>query len=153
MNIIIDSAEKMPWSFEIYPCTVERGNLQTGDYTLKGYENLLAVERKRNTGEISINLGLKWRTFHEEFERMSEFKYKYLICEFSLDDLIAFPDRSGIPKKTWPKIRTNGRFLISKLTKECDKYGIELLFCGNRQEAITTTMGIFREVIHEETKS
>lgn len=153
MNIIIDTAEKLPWNFDIYDCQVEKGNLNTGDYTLRGYENILSIERKRTTGEISINLGLKWRTFNEEFERMADFKYKYLICEFSLDDLIKFPENSGIPKKAWSKLRTNGKFLISKLTKMCDKYGIELLFCGNRDTAISTAMGIFREVIHEETKS
>lgn len=148
MIILSDSSEKMPWDFGIYSqCTgQERVNLATGDYTIKGYEHLLCIERKRNTGEISLNLGVKWKQFYAEFERMKDFKHKYLICEFPFDDMLIFPKNSSIPKQHWPKLRVSGKFLASRLTKTCEEFGVELIFCANREEAQSIAISIFKEV-------
>ena len=148
MIILSDTSEKMPWDFSIYAhCTgQERANLNTGDYTLKGFEHLLCIERKRNTGEIAINLGSKFKQFNAEFERMGSFQHKYLICEFPFDDLLVFPERSGIPKKSWSKLRINGKFLASRLTKLCEEVGVELIFCSDREEAQRMALSIFKEV-------
>ncbi len=31
MHVIVDSREQIPFTFEGYPCEVERGTLETGD--------------------------------------------------------------------------------------------------------------------------
>jgi hypothetical protein len=153
MIILQDTAEKLPWNFNIYTnCSQEKYNLTTGDYTVRGCEHLLAIERKRSTGEIAINLGQKWKQFESEFKRMEPFPHKYLICEFPFDDLIKFPENSGIPKKAWGKIRMNGKFLTSRLMRECDKYGIEIIFCNNKNEAQSAAYSIFKEV-YEKNRS
>lgn len=148
MIILSDSSEKMPWDFSFYhQCEAqEEANLNTGDYTIKGMEHLLVIERKRNAGEISINLGQKWKPFLKEFQRMAEFPHKYLICEFPFEDLLNFPVNSGIPKYLWSKIRVTGKFLASRLTKTCEEYGVELIFAANREEAQSIAMNIFKEV-------
>jgi hypothetical protein len=148
MIILSDNSEKMPWDFSFYShCTgQEEVNLNTGDYTLKGFEEILVIERKRNSGEIAINLGQKWKAFLKEFQRMEVFTHKYLICEFPFDDLLKFPVNSGIPKHLWSKIRINGKFLASRLTKTCEEYGVELIFTSGREEAQSIAMNIFQEV-------
>jgi len=149
LTIIQDTREQRGWNFDIYECEVVKGTLHTGDYTVKGFESKLVVERKATTAEISINLGSKWKQFSAELERMKEFEKRFLLCEFSLDDLLRFPEGSGIPKNKLKFIRMSGKFLVSRLTKFCDQNGIELLFCGNKAEATKTAMGIFRETYEE----
>ncbi len=152
MHIIKDTREKRGWEFDLYD-DVESVTIDTlwpGDYTLKGYEDLFVVERKATTGELSMNLGKKKVQFEKELQAMSELKYKYIICEFSLEDLETFPKNSGIPKKFWRKVRTTGRYLQSTLFKWSDKYEIELHLCGNRFNACEKSIEIFQEVIEFE---
>ena len=52
MKIIIDTREQTPWSFPD-GVLIERGTLATGDYTLAGLENIVAVERKSLADFIS----------------------------------------------------------------------------------------------------
>ena len=44
-TIIIDSREQTPWDFTNGP-ECERGTLSTGDYSIKGLEDFIAIERK-----------------------------------------------------------------------------------------------------------
>lgn len=153
MIILQDTAEKLPWDFGIYGnVSQEKYNLNTGDYTVRGCEHLLAIERKRSTGEIATNLGIKWRQFHDELKRMKEFPHKYLICEFPFENLLSFPKNSGIPEKHWKKIRMNGKFLVSRLMKACDEYGIEVIFCNSKNEAQSAAYSIFKEVYEEKNR-
>jgi len=46
MKIIQDTREQKGWDFSSYNCSVVTGSLMTGDYTLQGLENLVAIERK-----------------------------------------------------------------------------------------------------------
>ena len=149
-SIIIDSKEKQPWNFSIYGFNQEVQHLATGDYVIKGLEDILVIERKKTTGEISLNLGKKSKQFKSEMERMQDFKYRYLICEFTSDDLAVFPTNSGIPKRYWRKLRMNGLFMMSRLSEWCEKYDIELIFCKDRQEAEEKAVEIIKKVLHEE---
>ena len=52
-TIIIDTREQQPWTFEHY--TTANRKLDTGDYSVEGLENLLAIERKKSINEIANN--------------------------------------------------------------------------------------------------
>ena len=60
-TVIQDTREKEGWYFSEYDkCSgMESGTLKTGDYTLRGFEELVCIERKASTSEISQNLGKK----------------------------------------------------------------------------------------------
>jgi len=115
--ILKDTREKQGWDFESSEkCEAQIDiGLKTGDYTLEGLETSLCIERKASTGELAMNLGKKRKTFEAEIERMSHFRWAYIICEFSIDDLMMFPERSGIPQSKWRFIRMNGKFMWRKL--------------------------------------
>ena len=49
MNIIIDTREQNPYTFEKYNVTIERAVLPVGDYSLPGFEDHVAIERKHLT--------------------------------------------------------------------------------------------------------
>lgn len=147
MIILQDSHEKMPWSFEMYrACSgQEVSTLKTGDYTIKDTGNLIVVERKRNSGELAINLGKKYQNFRKEFERMQEFRFRHLVCEFPMTDLSIFPVKSGIPKNRWPYLRINGKYIYAQLLHLCEEFGVEYHFCDDRFAAETKAMELLVE--------
>jgi hypothetical protein len=105
-------------------------SLDTGDYTIRGLEDIFIIERKFSTGEFSGNLPAK--RFERELQRMEKFKHKFIICEFLLEDLFQFPYNSGIPNKIWPKLRVHSGFLLKKLIElEC-QFGCKFIFAGTR---------------------
>lgn len=132
--ILEDTREQIPWSFEIYGFEQERHKLQTGDYIIKD-SNYFVFERKRSSGELAINLGSKWKQFHEELKRMQDYVVPYIICEFPLEYLDTFPVNSGIPKYKWQYMKMNPFFLKKRLFESCEKYGIQVLFFNSSQEA------------------
>ena len=105
------------------------------------------IERKASTGELALNLGKKKKQFEAELERMSKFKYAYVICEFSEDALMQFPVGSTIPKRRWRYLRMNGKFMRKKLYDYEEKYNIEVIFTENKQFAEKEAMRIFFEVL------
>lgn len=128
--ILVDTREKNPYVFDEETLTVK---LDTGDYTLKGYEGLLAVDRKASVSELAHNL-IEPR-FKAELERLSQIKHSYLLLEFSLEDVVRYPVGSDIPKRRWRFIRIKPSFILSALSKITIKYGVHVILAGNRSNA------------------
>ncbi len=154
MIIIKDTREQDGWNFGIYNIDVELQGLKEGDYTTKEVLNLesctntkiLRIERKNTTGELSNNVGRYFKRFDREMEKMSHYEHSYLICEFSIDDIFDFPERSGIPEKLWSGLRMNGKIIYSKLKQLEDKYGFQIIYAGCRQSAEDEALEIFKEI-------
>ena len=92
-TVIKDTREQEGWFFTSYDrCEgMEVNTLHTGDYTLKGFEDVVCVERKASVSEIATNLGKKKKAFYNEMERMRDFNFRYLLLEFSALDVIDYP--------------------------------------------------------------
>jgi ERCC4-type nuclease len=146
MIIIQDTREQIPWDFTFFGADQKVKKLDTGDYSLEGLEDKFCIERKMSTGEIAINLGSKNKTFVKELDRMMEFEYKFLICEFSIKTLLSFPVFSGIPKDKLKFVRMNANYLVSLLGKYEDKYGLEVIYCNDKNEATNIAYDIMKEV-------
>ncbi len=146
MHIIQDTRERDPWNFIPYGCNQTICKLEEGDYTIKGYEHLLRVERKRNTGELAINLGKKKKQFFAELKRLQKYQFKYIVCEFDLHDIFSFPENSGIPRHEWSKLRITSNYIsacIDKIVTDCD---IQFLFCRNKSDAERKFIEIYNEI-------
>jgi len=91
-KIIRDSREKdgMGWNFRASAnCSgMEIEKLNVGDYTVKGLENILMIERK-TLGDLWNTLGNvdNYKRFLREMERAKDHKVKYLIIEATLGDV------------------------------------------------------------------
>ena len=146
--ILRDTREKNGWDFSSYErCkTVKSRGLKTGDYTAAGLEKSLVIERKASTGEIAMNLGQKKNAFEAEMARMSDFRWAYIVCEFSIDDIMSFPENSGIPRKKWKYMRMNGKFIWRRIRELEENFGVAFLFCNNKEDAESRAMRIFDEV-------
>lgn len=148
LNIIVDTREQQPWVFPDH--TVAVSKLDTGDYSLHGFEHLLCIERKKSSGEFANNIVEK--RYDDWTRRMSFFKYKFLLFEFTLDDIYTFPQNSGIPKYMWDKTRISSKFIIKKITELQIYHDIHVLFCGSQQSAQKIAEAIMYKVYTNENR-
>jgi len=130
--VIRDTREQTGWQFTAGKTCLgtKAGTLKTGDYTVEGYENLLSIERKGSVQEFAQNL--MDDRFFREMERMKEYKYAYLILEFTAEDLFNYPESANIPSAAKARIRTNGNFLMSKTIHLQNNYPIKVFFAGRK---------------------
>lgn len=150
-TVVRDTREKDAfgyWFPEDDQCdgTIEK-KLDTGDYSLLGYENLICIERKRTTGELAGNV--TEARFERELERMASFKYRFVVCEFSLEDVRYFPQGSGIPKDKWPKLRVTAKFLMRRIV-DIQMANIGVVFLGSEMYCRNYVGYVLRRVFEKE---
>lgn len=147
-TVIKDTREQEGWFFAPYDkCEgMEIGTMHTGDYTLKGYEDVVCVERKASVSEIAMNLGRKKKPFQEEIERMKDFHFSFLILEFSMDDVLKYPEGSKVPRAARSKVKVTGKYLLKCLMEFEIWYNTKIIFCGNKQNAFLVTNSIFKRL-------
>ena len=131
-TVIRDTREKegFGWEFgpnEIFATTLIK-KLDSGDYSLLGYEREISIERKKNTGELAKNIFEP--RFEKELVRLQEYKHSYIVCEFTYNDLLTFPVNSGIPKNLWWKVKMSSKFLHSTVSRYMLQYNTQIIFAG-----------------------
>jgi ERCC4-type nuclease len=150
MIIIRDTREKVGyWEFDFHGYEMLIQKIETGDYTVLGFEDSICIERKKSTSEIAINIGKDKKRFEAELERMKLFKHKYLILEFSVADLLKFPLCSGLSKEQQKKVRVRPAFLLKRLNEYEIDYGIQIIFACNKQNAMEVALDIMKEAVNE----
>ena len=95
MKIIIDTREQNPFDFIRCGCETQRGTLHTGDYSIAGFENVVAVERKTLTDLIGCLTDGRER-FEAELARMREFESCAVVVESPFRNLAKGKYRSGM---------------------------------------------------------
>jgi len=141
-TIIIDTREQIPWEFKYHQTSKKK--LDTGDYAIEGLETILAIERKKSVAEIANNISEK--RFIDVLERLSKIPYKFILLEFSLDDVYNFPIGSDIPKKLWSKLKISSKYLLKYLTEIQLNYGIHVIYCGDKTNAEKMAESIMKRV-------
>lgn len=169
-TVIKDTREQDGWFFSEYDrCEgMEVGTLHTGDYTLKGFEDVVCVERKASVSEIATNLGKKKKAFYNEMERMKDFHFRYMLLEFSASDVIDYPlsllsdeeqklyeshkagEVSRLPDfkrfKIVEQTRITGKYLVKSLMEISIRYDINVIFCDNKNNAFLICNSIFKRL-------
>lgn len=147
MIILQDTREKQPWSFRSYEqCTAQKiSHLSEGDYTLEEYPFLINIERKKSVTELANNLGRKYTQFKNEMDKLQQYRFRYVLCEFSHEQMIVYPAGAKLPKWLSRKIRMSGKFLEHRVNELIDKYGIEFVFCGDRFSAQEKAIELLEE--------
>lgn len=150
-KVIVDTREQQPWEFE--RTAVANRKLDTGDYSVEGYENLLCIERKKSVSEIANNITES--RFKDVISRMSQYKYSFLICEFDLEDIYRYPIGSNVPKRMWDKIKITSGFIMKNLLEIQLKHNIHVVFCGDPSNATKMALSLMKKVFeleyHEQT--
>ncbi len=125
-------------------------NLYTGDYSIAGAyeEKHFVIERKGSAAELAGNLTNeeKWDDFRQELERLEDFRWPYVLCEFSLAQLAAFPHGSAIPRSRWKTMRIRGPYLLRLVCEIEMKYKTRFHFCGSADAAHDMALCLFKRV-------
>jgi len=91
--LIQDSREQKPL-FKLSKWVVEKG-LKTGDYSIKGFENIVTIERK-SISDLLGTLGQGRDRFENELDRMRDYKFRGLLIEGSENGLYKYSGWSGL---------------------------------------------------------
>ncbi len=128
-----DTREQKGWTFHPHnpECRPPRckgmvtQTLKTGDYSLVGYTDILAIERKADFSELWGNYNSKKRpAFEAEMERMSKMKYAYIIIESLLT-----PDIMELSPPQFTK-GVPGKSMIRWLMFLSAKYNVQIIPAG-----------------------
>lgn len=150
-NILVDTREQQPWDLQSAQIdkTISH-KLDTGDYTIEGFENILCIERKKSVAEIAGNLTSQ--RFERELERMSVYPYAFLILEFGISDILSYPVGSSIPPSKWKRIRIRGKYIMSELAKLSITYDVHVWYCNNTKQAELAATHIMKQVYYAENE-
>lgn len=121
--IVVDSREQLPLTFSQAP-TVRKG-LATGDYSLAGYENRVAIERKSKS-DLYGSLGHGRERFEREVQRLAEMEFGALVIEADLPDLLEAPAHCP---------RMNPRAVVASVLGWSVKYRLPVFFACDRRHA------------------
>lgn len=88
ITIIVDTREQTPFAFEEWGFNTEVGTLKTGDYTVKGLESQVVVERK-SLADLLGCIGKGRQRFERELTRMKEFKSRAVVVSASEKEIEA----------------------------------------------------------------
>lgn len=121
VTIICDQREQLPW--DLSPMKSELGTLATADYSVKGLEHAIAVERKSLDDFLGC-VGQGRERFDRECQRLLAYQTRAIIVEASWDELCRGEWRSKITPQA-----AQGSAL------GWIAMGIPLLFAGSRNHA------------------
>ena len=140
--IVIDTRERQPWAFtvEIDNAVSTRGTLATGDYSVRGYETRICVERKSLIDWVSTIVNHHDR-FHKELIRMKDYDRSFIIIECTLKDIAERKyEVSGVRRNIDPSTIRNMSIGIML------KYPwVQVIFADDRYEGKCACLTILRQ--------
>lgn len=139
MKIVIDSREQLPLDFKtsthIEGVVIKK--LEAGDYSILGYEDKIAIERK-SANDLFGTLGKGHKRFNRELARAKGYDYFGIIIEDSFTDI----KYKNFENSFYSKMPG---FVITKMCMTMKlKYGVDFIFCKDRQEA----KDMIREILY-----
>lgn len=117
--IVADTREQEPYSFSL---PVIRSKLDAGDYSLKGHEQEVAVERKSMADFVATVIRGRDR-FRAELKRLQSYQGACVVVEGNLRDVLD----GRFPGGTHPNAIFGAALSIIV------DYGIPVFFCSDRQ--------------------
>ncbi|MFN8179287.1 MAG: hypothetical protein U0167_15250 [bacterium] len=114
----------MPYAFE--GAVVK--TLAAGDYSIVGFEDRVAVERKSKADAYSTLGGARER-FRREMERLARLDFAAIVIESSLPEFLEPP----------PFSQLHPHAAIATLLGWSVRYGVHVLFAGDREHAQAAT--------------
>jgi len=143
MKITRDSREQMPYLFDHprYAATVAVGALQTGDYSLAGLEDRLAVERK-SLPDLVACLGRERERFERELQRAAALDAFCVIVESTWADLA----QGNFQSQLHPHAACQSVLAFSA------RYRIPFLFTGSREAGEYAAWGFLRQYLETARK-
>ena len=113
--------------------TVTRRALPAGDYSLDGWEDQVAVERKTLEDLVSTVIRSRKR-FHKELERLAGYRAACIVVEANLADILTEQYRSG----------AHPNAVLGSVLSIVVDFRVPVFFCSDRQGARAFVEGYLR---------
>ena len=138
MQVIVDSREQLPFTFshERYDVQIQQGTLAVGDYSLRGLEDKVAVERK-SLPDLVQCLGRERERFERELQRGAALDAFAVVVEGSWSDLANGNFRSQF----------NPHAACQSVLAFMARYRLPFLFAGSRPAAEYSVWGFLRQYL------
>jgi ERCC4-type nuclease len=144
MKIIQDAREQIPYAFEhsrYAGVVVEEGSLPTGDYSLQGLENHVAVERK-SLDDLIACLSQGRERFERELIRAQGLEAFLVVVEAHFVDLARGEYRS----------RMDGHAAAQSVLAFMARYRVPFFFAGSRAAAEYATFSFLKQYLQNAQK-
>jgi len=139
MRILIDTREQQPFSFTRYEVATEPATLPVGDYSLPGFEDRAAIERKSLEDLISCLMGSNRDRFERELYRGRHYDLFAVVVEATLADVLQGHYRSGM--KAHAALQSVIAFQV--------RYRVPFVWAGNRKSAEYITYSLLSKYLRE----
>ena len=138
MMILVDAREQRPFNFEHerYDVQIQPWTLTVGDYSLRGLEDKVAVERK-SLPDLVQCLGRERERFERELQRGAALDAFAVVVEGSWSDLANGNFRSQF----------NPHAACQSVLAFMSRYRLPVLFAGSRPAAEYVTWGFLRQYL------
>ena len=123
MIVLIDTREKLPFQFD-KDVNIVKTKLEVGDYSLKGLEHLVAVERKSLDDFVGSIIHNKLRFKHNLID-LSRMDHKAIVVEASLRDVFMHRYKS----------KTHNQVVFGMVAAITGKWRIPVFFWENHAYA------------------
>lgn len=125
LTILIDTREQTPLSMP-RGFLSERTKLNTGDYSIKGFERSFAVERKSLQDLVQTIIRERER-FEYELLRLMQYQFKRVLVEASYDAVAEV--------ESYDFCLVNPKSIVASVNAFEVRYGVPFIFAGTRLKA------------------
>lgn len=139
--IVVDTREQYP----LWTTNVIRKKLNAGDYSIEGYEDKIAIERKSGA-DLLATLSKGHERFKREIERGLKLDYFAIVIEEPLQSVYYNMHIGG--EHTQMKGSTALKILITISMK----YKVPFFFCHSRAEAMILIENILKQYVNNKEK-
>lgn len=138
MRVVVDTREQAPYSFAKQEAEVMRATLPAGDYSLPGFEDRVAVERK-SVNDLMGCLTKDRARFERELAKLRAYEVSAVVVEASMQDIAEGRYRSEMKPHA---------ALQSLLAFMC-RYRIPFIFAGSREGGEYVTFWLLSKHLRE----
>jgi DNA excision repair protein ERCC-4 len=143
MIVIVDTREQLPYSFQTYPdVDVHTGTLPTGDYSIPGFDDQIAIERKSLNDLIGCLKGDGRIRFEKELARARHYHLFCVVVEASFHHIGMKRYHSAMTPQA----------VFQSLAAFHVRYKIPFLFCGDRAGGQYQTYSLLSKFVYETEK-
>ena len=139
MKILIDTREQLPYAFERYQVDTMPATLPAGDYSLPGFEDRAAVERKSLDDLIACLMGANRERFERELARARHHDLFAVVVEATLLDVSRGKYTSNM----------NSHAALQSILAFQVRYRVPFVWAGNRPGGEYVTHGLLSKYLAE----
>lgn len=137
--ILIDTREQQPYQFTQTSIGTQVDTLPIGDYSLMGFTDRVAVERKSLDDLVGCLMGKSRGRFERELQKGRFLELFVVVVEASMYDIRSGAYRSNM--KPHAVLQSIIAFQI--------RYGTSFMFCGGREDGEYVTFSLLQKYLYE----